>query len=107
MDDIDMEFKQRVLEHLRIRAEEVGKIMKIAQSVLERIWVLPDLGWLDIWISLEHLCSPMDCLDRQAKKSGGQPQTDRGNAILKACGGSSGLETWNFVVPVGRRCVRS
>lgn len=41
MDDIDMEFKQRVLEHLRIRAEE-------------------------------------------AKKSGGQPQTDRGNAILKA-----------------------
>ncbi len=24
MDDIDMEFKQRVLEHLRIRAEEAG-----------------------------------------------------------------------------------
>ncbi|CAE7400097.1 unnamed protein product, partial [Symbiodinium necroappetens] len=41
LDDIDMEFKQRVLEHLRIRAEE-------------------------------------------AKKSGAQPQTDRGNAILKA-----------------------
>ncbi|CAJ1370215.1 unnamed protein product [Effrenium voratum] len=41
MDDIDMEFKQRVLEHLRVRAEE-------------------------------------------AKKSGAQPQTDRGNAILKA-----------------------
>ena len=24
LDDIDMEFKQRVLEHLRIRAEEAG-----------------------------------------------------------------------------------
>lgn len=41
MDEIDAEFNNRVLEHLRIRAEE-------------------------------------------AKKTGSQPQTDRGNAILKA-----------------------
>eukprot|EP00933_Yihiella_yeosuensis_P074357 TRINITY_DN83260_c0_g1_i1.p1 TRINITY_DN83260_c0_g1~~TRINITY_DN83260_c0_g1_i1.p1 ORF type:complete len:398 (+),score=108.85 TRINITY_DN83260_c0_g1_i1:403-1596(+) len=41
MDEIDTEFNRRVLEHLRVRAEE-------------------------------------------AKKTGAQPQTDRGNAILKA-----------------------